>query len=128
MSSKFEKLIKILNEKTKKGELNWEVTASPNLYQTSFSNSSVQIFTKCIEPEDSYEQELTDYIVQILNEDGNLIDEIKSSQYRTADFMMNMMIQELYEEARRSAMKADETIDNILKEIEAEEDEEIKDN
>ncbi|MDM8544037.1 hypothetical protein QUF90_23420 [Desulfococcaceae bacterium HSG9] len=105
---KIEKLIEALNNKTKKQMINWEETVERGVYLAALTNSGVRISCR-IQTDETAGEEFHEHILTVLNGHGMLVDEIK-----TVD---NYKMKELYENARRMAMNADNVIENMLNEL-----------
>jgi len=104
-------LVSKLSLKTQAGEVRWEETGEERTYQASFPGYAVHVFPRG-----------EDYILQIFNDDGNLIEEV--SDRDLTSYMGNAYIQmkELYELARRNAMGVEQALDKILSCLDGEDD------
>ncbi|RJP35551.1 MAG: hypothetical protein C4527_00430 [Candidatus Omnitrophota bacterium] len=107
MNSKFTQLINQLHEKTVNNKINWEETAEENIFLVSFSDYSVEIADYSDESHDLYK-------LRIYNKEGKIVDKISSDNcsYLTAN-----ELKEVYENARRKAMGADEALGELLESL-----------
>lgn len=105
-SGRLVELVKRLNLATSKGDLEWQETDDTTAFMCIFDGPSVQI--KSTDRDGSYP-----YILLILNEEGNVVESLRSGSDPWDDSEMG----ELYERARRSATNVDDIIDSILKDL-----------
>lgn len=117
------RLIKIvgrLREKTIRGELIWEATFDEGVFSLSFSNYSILISLK---PTKAAEipPDVEDLVLTIVNNEGITIEEVRDIDFDKDDFdgeVPFMVMNDIYKNARRSAMGIDEAINSILAELE----------
>ena len=111
MADKLWTLVQKLNERTIAGQVNWERTAEEGVYQASFPNYSVRLFTRERRGE-------RDYIIQIVDQDGTVVEDSSDVDLArvsglglpdTFDFMRG-----LYNIARRKAMGVDQALDTLM--------------
>ena len=100
---KFETLIHKLLERSKEGKVEWEATAVEGVYQAAFPHYSVKVYS---EPS----QEGMDYVLQIADEEGVVIDEVRDTDF--SGEYNNM--RELFNCARSSGLGLDRALDSIL--------------
>ena len=94
-----------LLDQTQRGELSWSETANEARFILSFPGSSVSITRGLWEhPNDSV------YTLSVHNKIGTEIDSFRASPGEDA----HNKLRELFEAARRSALKPDEIVDDIL--------------
>lgn len=118
----YEKIVKFINlleQRTTNGEVEWQETADEGMFQAAFPGYSVRVFPRTDEDGD------TDYVVQIYNETGSLIEEvrvidIRESPSREAYLKAAGQMRSLYEGARRRAMGVDQALDQIIGNLEEE--------
>ena len=119
----YEKLAELayrLYKKTIKGEIEWEVTVSPGVYQASFSDYSIKI--SLVQGEHLEAPE--DVKINVIGDDGSIIEsftdvDIQASwlrAYGDAPGKYQMMYA-TYETARRTALGAEQAISHILAEL-----------
>lgn len=119
---KIEKLIEQLYRRTVERKIQWQKTADENVFLTAFPDYSMRIlYRQRYHPllemskmlAHDYAPEIT-YILQIYDDAGDLIDEIKdnSLEQESAE-----KLREIYKIARRNAMGVDKAIDKLLYEL-----------
>lgn len=116
-------LVTKIYKKSNDGTIEWEATEKEGTYQLSFSNYSVRIFTK--ENKNIYDnnQYEDDYILQILNDEGELVEETNDGQLSQLLGEKSFEIMKhLYEIARRQVMGVENALDSILNELIDEDD------
>ena len=101
MSELTESLVARLLDKTRAGEIAWRESARPGEYSVSFPNSSIGIVN------DSGR-----YLVRLYNESGLLIDETMVKRQPVLQQMTDLL-----HLARRQALRVDETLQELLKEL-----------
>ena len=119
MESRLVKFFESIEKATYTNKISWEDTSVIGLFQTNFSNTSLQIGFKEEYDEES-ESNNNRYYVKIVDYRGELIDSITDSmlysEYKE-DRSIFKRIENLYNEARRSAKGASGAIDAIISEI-----------
>jgi hypothetical protein len=120
MATKYLQLLDRLIKKTEAGELKWEEAAASNAFQVSFPNYAV------ILSEAEGESDTVDYIVELVNSDGRVIDRFSDvtlegtdPSARNAPGHFNRM-KSLFEVARRQALGVEQALDEILRQLEEE--------
>jgi hypothetical protein len=93
------KLVKLVHENSVKGKITWEVTASSEAFQASFSCYFVGI-----------QKDEQNYYLDVMNEAGEVVERISS----TASSLPKDILQSIYTQARSKAMKSDEAIDDLI--------------
>lgn len=114
---KHKALLEKLYDKTISGERRWTETFEPDVFQLSFPNYTVQIKSGMVveSRRDRHVEKL-----EILNEDGETIESFDADDIRQSDLDGNKTIElckkfyDLYREARRQALGADEALEEIL--------------
>jgi hypothetical protein len=114
--NKPKRLVKALFDKTQKGEIDWQEGFGRDTFQVSFKENTVQILTM------DGRQGGTDYVIQVLNEEGIVADrftdeELDSEDGPTGGPWFGTM-KELHNMAMRHARGADKALSAILNEIE----------
>ncbi len=110
------KLVQGLLAKTKSGDVIWERTSSPNVFQAAFPRYTVKIS----ERGDGSEPLLVNYVVSILDESGTVIERASYLDDLAKKFpQMNNsgLMKELYSVARRQALGVDSALDTLLSEL-----------
>jgi len=114
----YDKLIRIaqlIYEKTKNGEIKWEATADEGTFQASLSNYSILIKRSPNVSLPVTTLNLTNFTLQICNEQGQVIEELTEYTAIAADFKIG----ELFELARRMAMDVEKALDDLIGTLEA---------
>jgi hypothetical protein len=109
-------LLKKLDEKTGRGEIDWEETSDPNCYRVVFTDYIVRI--RKVTVEDSWGNLVRDYFtIEIVDDQGRIIDEAENKELE--QFLENPyeVFKELYVAARRKALGADKALDEILSKL-----------
>ena len=111
-------LVRRLQATTKTGNARWSKTADEGVFNLSFSDYSIQVSKREEwELNDSYET----FVIQIFDSNGELVEEIKPSDFDQADFAYNDdpldVFKSIYSSARRTAMGMDKAILSILNEL-----------
>lgn len=106
-------LAKTLAERTARGELDWEESERPGVFQLSFSNSSVRIYHR----ESRQQRGSREFVLSIHNSVGVEVEEVGDESLPVDDAFP--MMRQMYEEARRKAMGVDTAIDSILEDLES---------
>ena len=104
-------LVKALIDKTGEGKVSWEPTVSDEKFLAGFSKYVVSVEVGF---EDGFRQERPYRTLSLLNNNGKTVDakveyDIDSSDYEE--------LGELFMLARRSAYNAEESLDNLLQEL-----------
>ncbi|HEV8718615.1 MAG TPA: hypothetical protein VGX03_38080 [Candidatus Binatia bacterium] len=115
-SEKLAVLLSQIHRQTQDGILGWEATIRGEVFQVAFPNYVVQIAKEARLGPD--EEEVTEYVLKILNERNAVIEEITSS-----DLYENLrdpygLMSEIYASARRQALGPDRALDNLLQALE----------
>jgi hypothetical protein len=111
--SKRVELVDRLIYRTERGEVNWQETANPEAFQVAFPNYSV-----VVSAEQSTQSDEMDIVIILMNSAGNTIEafsDVDLHQETGDPFYPKMKM--MYDSARRKATRADEAIDEILKEL-----------
>ncbi|NYZ61802.1 hypothetical protein [Luteimonas deserti] len=106
-------LTRMLAERTERGELKWEESERPGVFQVSFSNSSVRILHR----DSRLQRGSTEYVISIINSLGVEVDEIGDESMPTEGAYS--LMKQMYEQARRKAMGVDTAIDSIIEDLES---------
>lgn len=101
MSELTESLVARLLDKTRAGEIAWRESARPGEYSVSFPNSSIGIVN-----------DKGHCLVRVYNEAGLLIDETLVKRNPSLEQLMDLL-----HLARRQALRVDETLQELLKEL-----------
>ncbi len=110
--NKYKKVIDIINlllQKTERGELQWESTIWPNVYQISFTNSSIQI------------EKLKGnkkFLIRIFDEQGELVEEFSTEQLEKHNNAIKNAVEKLFfRVAGKKMVNSEKIIDDILHQI-----------
>jgi len=104
------KLIERLHQRTMDGKITWEQTNIEGVFQIAFPEYSLKISKS----ESSHDYSISIFL-QIYNKDGILIEGVHDGQLMPMIPFSTM--EELYYNARRTAMGVDKAIDDILSEL-----------
>jgi len=108
-------LAKKLLSRTKEGKLHWEMTSHDDVYQVAFANYVVRLLSRA-----GSEGPEIDYIMQILNERGQLVDEVSDvdlTRLMASGETMFPAMRDLYDLARRTAMGVEQALTTLLDEL-----------
>ncbi len=108
-NKKFEIILDSLLKRTREDELNWKTTASSSKYLLVLSDSSIVINLD----KDLVERELIEF--EFKNERGETVESVEVDSTKNEKNYDRSA--ELYELARRKALKSDDTIDKIIKQL-----------
>ena len=118
---KLAELVYRLHQKTTMGEINWEGTVTPGVYQASFSDYSIQISLRPSEES----RGAKDVVISVFGDDGNEIESFTDPDIQSEwleEFSHTAMpypiMHETYEIARRLALGTEQAINQILSELE----------
>ncbi len=112
--TKLAKIIVKLVERTKAGSVTWEETGNRGVFQAAFPGYTIQVFSR----ENEDDPDVLDYIVRIVNEEGNVLEEVADLELREVMEHPLSTMKELYGLARRSALGVDEALNRILSSLE----------
>ncbi|MGA8551587.1 MAG: hypothetical protein WB678_15260 [Stellaceae bacterium] len=116
-TEKYQELVKRLIDKTNRREIDWKESSFSGVYQVAFSNYSITIGE-----ESSPRQSAPDYVISIINSDGNTMDsfsDVTLDAGRDPERGLNYfeILRDLYGKARRQALGVDKALDEILNEL-----------
>lgn len=126
VDEKYKELINKVIQKTSEGKSNWLSTGQEDQYVLHLSKGSIVI--------DKYDRRmsrqvnrmvggqvdfLNTYEITISNDDGNVVDSFSVSEDEKPEAWS--LLKELYDCARRSYLKIDETLDGMLEEVKTKE-------
>lgn len=107
---KYLTLVRRLAERTIGGNVEWEETAEEDVFQTSFTDHSIQIWRTRNPEYDEY-----DYHIGVYKPSGTRVVTISDTDFTGPESTTAFQsLSATYEQARRSALGADEAIDAIL--------------
>ncbi|WP_330206609.1 hypothetical protein [Pseudomonas sp. AM14(2022)] len=106
---KIAKLIETLLSQTESGALPWAQTEKSDMFQASFPRYSIRIY-----PQRSHNSLEPDYVLQILNDLGDIVEEVSDPDLQSVLETPFLVMRNLYEGARRSAMGVENALDEIL--------------
>lgn len=102
-------LIRLLVKLTKEGKLAWESSYNDNAFRVNFANTTVVI-----------SEEKDSYFISLLNNVGAVVDTFSAPRLMDADPLGEnwySILRELFTDARRKALGADQVLDRILQEL-----------
>jgi hypothetical protein len=110
------KLLQRLHAKTAEGQVQWELTASENVFQSPFSNYVVRIVLK---PSPN-SGESPDYFLNIKGADGKIVESASDVAIEEAisGSKAFALMKQLHDMARRQVLGVDEALDSLLSELE----------
>lgn len=113
----YEKIINVaarICSATQAGTISWKGTELDDVFQVSFTNFSARI---SLRPSRSGIGE--EYILSILNEEGDLLEQLGDEDGRDSDESRYLftILKDTHETARRQAMGVDQALDSILREL-----------
>ena len=109
---KMANLIYSLLRQTQNGQLKWDQTEKSEKFQASFPRYSVRLY---MAQNNGFDP---DYMLQIINDFGDIVEEVADPELREVMENPFLTMKELYEMARRSAMGVEQALDDILKYLE----------
>lgn len=112
ISEKYNRLTRALVDATENHKVTWEKVSRLNEYKTSFGKETVSI--QCRERHGEDGKIVTSYALLLWNKDGKNIDEYTGGVAGT-----HYALESLFEAARRSNLKVEDTLDTILSKLEA---------
>ena len=104
----------ILYNKTLNNDMKWESTANDSVFQASFKNYTIELHYS------DQDSPGLDPILMIIDGKGRIIDTVCASELHGYVENSYNKINQLYYYARRSALKADDALIEILKELKGE--------
>lgn len=118
-------LVRKLHQRTIEGRLEWEVTATSGVYQTSFANYSINI-SKQQSQERYAPEDAEDVRLSILNDEGAELESFLDVDLPDSEFEDSVgqsarayrIMSETYDSARRYALGSEQAIDEILLDLE----------
>jgi hypothetical protein len=103
-------IVRLLDQRTRDGTLQWEATAKDGVFQTSFPRQTLRMGF------DPYQD--SHYLVQILDDRGRVVDEIREERGTVLGHPLHSeTFARLYSAARQQAMRVDETLDEVLERL-----------
>lgn len=105
---KMANLVVSLLKQTNDGRLHWGQTEKPDVFQAAFPRYSVRMYSR------QANQIELDYILQIINDVGDIVEEVADPELREVLDGSYRVMKDLYEAARRSAMGVEQALDDIL--------------
>lgn len=110
MESKYKEIVNILIEKTKSGNISWNETSSSDRFIVNISMNAVIVGYI----DNPFEDDAKCYTIDILNIMGNTIEK---TIIRPTDKEGYTLMEQLYNIVRRNVMKIDETLDEIISDL-----------
>jgi hypothetical protein len=116
------RVVRMLARRTSEGHVDWQETPDEGVYQAAFPGYAVRVLAR---PSNDYEDPDPDYVVQLYNENGALIEVIRQDDIREGmeaeDYRESYaLLRSLYEGARRHAMGVEHALDQIIEKLEHE--------
>jgi hypothetical protein len=110
-AGKFAKLVNELSQATKEGKLAWEDTADEEEFRAVLKPGMVRVGRRAPYFEEG--DRMTYYVVTLLNREGRVAEEFVAREPTVSERSA-----ELFELARRSALKGNDLLDNLLADLE----------
>ena len=107
--TEYRPLVEALSKKTKENRLKWEPTSRDSQFQTIIGHNYIVIYSF-----DNYEEGCLNIRVDILDSFGDKIDQFTSDENDFSDYML---LENLYSSARRNALRIDETINDLMQNL-----------
>ncbi len=113
------KLISMLEKRTAEGRVEWQETPDEGVFQAAFPGYAVRAL---MHRGSGFPDEGPDYFVQLYNENGVLIEEIRQDDIREGEDARAYaksynLLRSLYEGARRHAMGVEQALDQLLEKL-----------
>jgi hypothetical protein len=112
---KMSELILLLHKKTHEGKVPWERTLDEDTFQATFKEYTLRLFSRpSREPE--AEPDVKDYVLQIYNEEGALIEEVDDLDFNRDDLGRHpfVIMEEIHTVARRTVMGVQKAVNTLL--------------
>ena len=110
---RMEKLVSLLANKTRAGELAWEEAEVPYAFLVSFTHGTARI-----EVRDSRTfQGNQEFILKVLNSNGVEVERVSDETLEINEAYS--MMRSIYEGARRKAMNVDVALDSMIEDLES---------
>jgi hypothetical protein len=109
-------LITQLHKQSAEGKVTWQKTLDDGVFQAGFPNYTIKLSTRQ-NPDD---RTALDYVLRILDADGETIEEIADTELSAPNFSRQeayLLMKELYSTARRISMGVEKALDSILSEL-----------
>ena len=107
-------LAKLIHGKTIKGKIKWERTGKKTAFQASFNECTIKI-----SQENDQNDDINFYSISLYNNEGLLAEEATEYELMNIWGEAKQSLRELYFHARRIALGADKTIDEIIASLES---------
>ena len=107
---KLSTLIQRLSERTKAGEISWERTIEPSVFQTAFPNFVITI---------ANHPRYGVYDLSVIDETGAVLESANNEELSEAMYPVQSSeaMSDLYTMARRNALDVDHALDSLLSEV-----------
>jgi hypothetical protein len=114
---KQKQLVELLLKRSKQNQLDWQEAIPSDAFQVALSDKTVRIRAT----PDTDDPGAYDYLIELANSDGRVVDEFShmtlyySDATRTSEWMTKM--RDLYDMARRKALRSDQLLNEVLSEL-----------
>jgi hypothetical protein len=112
MYDRLAKLVPRIHEKSQRGEIPWQKSADGR-FESSFPGYTVEVYSRISD-------EVSWWGIRIYNEEGDIVEDVDDT-----DLTQNVrgqpwekIMKEIYEMARRKALRIDQAIDELISELE----------
>lgn len=114
--AKPKRLVRVLFDKTRAGDIDWQEGFASDTFQVSFKENTVQISPR------EGQNGATDYVISVLNDEGTVVDRFTDEELDTDDGgppgrAWYALLKELHNMALRHARGADKALNAILSEL-----------
>ncbi|MBN9983820.1 hypothetical protein HFO68_29305 [Rhizobium laguerreae] len=100
-------LIKAVHQKTVEEKLNWEVGPTSNSFYVKIGENAISV-----------REIKDDYIIQLFNSDGEIVEEVADPEFSAAGYSTAFtLLRELFSMAKRNAYGSDRVVSNILSDL-----------
>jgi hypothetical protein len=110
-TNRYIQLLQLLVEQTDSGKLDWKDTGEESKFFVAFPNYSILISE---EPGESVL--FPEYYISVVNSEGRIVDRFSAATLPSEILGKNSynVMRDLFSQARRSALRVDEALDNII--------------
>jgi hypothetical protein len=107
------KLTRLLLDRTVEGKLTWEATPHKSVFVAGLPDGAVRVK----QPSEGLGLGLpvdSDIVLEVLNTEGSVIAELRTSGFGDRNHLEADTLRELYETVRRQVLRVDETIEDLI--------------
>jgi hypothetical protein len=121
---KRQQVVQLLSQKTKEGKLDWREAVKGDAFQVALTDKVLRI--REVPPHDPDPDDIPDYAIDLVNGNGKVVDTFRDTQLgdEGSGYWWQKM-HDLYEMARRKALRSDELLDEAVSELLKDSDDEV---